>query len=107
VTASISEALLDQGFISFKANDNETEEICQAFKKSFGTTSVSRYDRYAASRLLTKYNVKDLIQLIEILANHKDDKYCPVVSSIRQLEEKWIGVRRFIKTLTIENDIKV
>jgi len=99
--------LLDQGFVTFKTNENETEEVCQAFKKSFGTTSVNRYDRYAANRLLTKYSVNELIQLIEILSQHKDDKYCPVISSIKQLEDKWISVRRFIKTLTIEKDIKV
>lgn len=104
----LAESLIDEGFVVFRAHDSEVDQIIIAFSKSFGTTSVSRYDRYSATRLIKRYPAKELIKIIEILAQHRGDTYCPVIGNIRQLEIKWVSVQRFLTTLsTNDNDIKV
>ena len=105
---ALAEALIDSGMVVYRPHDSEVDQVTTAFTKSFGTTSTSRYDRYAATRLIKRYPPKELIKIIEILAQHRGDAYCPVIGNVHQLEQKWVSVQRFLTTLsTRDNDIKV
>lgn len=76
--------------------DPEINAVIEAFKISFGTTKASQYDRYAAKRLYTKHGAQNIVTIIEALASYGGDKYAPAVNSVRQLEEKWVSVGKFL-----------
>lgn len=104
---ALAEALLDEGFIAKKPMNTDVDRIVTAFKKSYGTTKVSRYDRYAAKRLLERYSVDDVIGIIKITASFQGHKYCPVVGSVVQLEQKWVNIKRFMQTMAEKEDMEI
>ena len=77
----------------------DVQKIVDEFQTAFGTTSVSRYDRFAASRLAKKYGAESITQVIQLLAQHAGDKYTPVVSNVRQIEQKWVNIASFFKRI--------
>src|ERR1035438_262162 len=96
---ALAEALIDANMVVYKPQNNDTTLVVEAFTKNFGVTKTSRYDRYATTRLLKHYNAQQLVKIIEVLAQHQTDVYCPVIGNISQLEQKWVSVRRFLTTL--------
>lgn len=74
----------------------DVNAIVGEFKQQFGTTTVSKYDRFAAKRLFTAHGTENVCNVIRILAHFSDDKYAPAVNDVRQLEEKWVSVGKFL-----------
>lgn len=79
--------------------------VVEAFKKAFGTTKVSRYDRYAAKRLAEKHTADKVVHLINALAAGADDQYAPSINSVSQLEEKLVSVVQFVKKKIDSNKV--
>lgn len=103
---AIVEALVDAGYIQPKRGNTEVQVIIDCFKRVFGTTSHSRYDRYAASRLANLHSAPTVCDIIETLGQKRHEQFCPLVGSISELEKKWVAVQRFLDTPP-EVDIKV
>lgn len=89
------------------ARNPEVQKVVDAFQGAFGTTKVSKWDRFAASRLSKKYGADNIAQIITILAQHQGDKYTPVVNSIRQLEEKWVNVSNFFSRIQENQEVEL
>lgn len=83
----------------------DVQEIINAFQDCFGTTSASKYDRFAASRLAKKYGAKNIVGIIRLLSQHRSDKYTPVVNSVRQIEQKWVNIGSFFNRVKSEEAI--
>lgn len=71
--------------------------IIEAFKKDFGTTSASQYDRYAAKRLSEKHGTENVVAIINALAKFGGEQYAPAINSVLELEKKWVSVGKFLQ----------
>jgi hypothetical protein len=74
----------------------DVNTICSAFMEAFNTTSVSKYDRFAAKRLAEKHGADRIAQLIKVFAN-SDGSFKPSISSVSMLEKKWVNVGEYMK----------
>lgn len=83
----------------------DVNAIVDEFKKQFGTTAASKYDRFAAKRLFTAHGTENVCKVIRALAHFSNDKYAPAVNSVRQLEEKWVSVIKFVGTKSNESQV--
>ena len=107
-SVAVVEALLDQGIIIVRHGDKAIDTIVDTFKKQFGTTSASRYDRFAAKRLAERHGTDGVCKVIELLRQYQSEQYCPTIGSIQQLEQKWVSVGRFLGNLaSSDSDIDV
>jgi predicted transcriptional regulator len=103
----VSEALKT---ISDNVKDNRNQDVqtvVDAFQRTYNPVSVSKYDRFAASRLVKKYKAQELATLIEILGKLRDDKYAPKINNIVQLEQKWISIEDYFKKLKGKELVKI
>lgn len=76
--------------------NNDVQKVIDLFQATFGTTSSTAIDRYAAKRLHAKYG-DDILKVIQALAKFGSEKYCPTVNSVYELEKKLPGVIKFLK----------
>jgi hypothetical protein len=97
IAEQIVERLQAEDLLNLNYGDAEISKICEAFKRVFGTTKTTRYDRYAAARLADKYTADIIVQLIEALAAKSNEPYAPTVGSVSQLEEKLVSVISFLR----------
>lgn len=74
----------------------EINEVIATFKEVFGTTKATRYDRFAAKRLITKHGVANVKLVITALAAKGSAKYSPTVNSVSQLEDKWVSIVKYL-----------
>lgn len=101
----IVNTLLDEGVLHIGFGNKAVDMVCEQFKHSFGTTKVSKRDRYAASRLSDKYGTQAVIGIIKILAVNSGEPYAPVVGSVQQLEDKWVQVLNFVRKSSVEKEV--
>lgn len=87
--------------------NNDVQAIVDTFTQCFETTATSKYDRFAANRLAKKHGAKKIVQIIQILAAHSGDKYCPTINNIRQLEDKWPSIGNFFNKLQKSQTIEL
>ena len=97
----IAQKLTDEGLLVVQYGNQEINTVVDAFKRAFGTTKATKYDRYAAKRLINKHGAESVVAAIDILAANQDAKYCPTVRSVAQIEDKWVSIVRFINGLAI------
>lgn len=83
----------------------EVAKIIDTFKQCFGTTTASKYDRWAAHRLAKKYGGDEIVKVIQVLSTHMTDKYCPTVNSVSQLDKKWVNVAAYFNRIKGEEAI--
>lgn len=95
----VVERLQEEGLIVLGYGDADVDRIVTKFEETFGTTKVSKSDRHAANRLAKKYSSQSVCGIIQLLAEHGDEKYAPVVGSIVQLENKLVSVLHFLRHL--------
>ena len=76
--------------------NHDINTIINTFSQAFGTTKSTKWDRFAAKRLLAKYPSELLVGAINALAGSQNDKYAPSVRSISQFEEKLPNIARFL-----------
>lgn len=99
----IVERLQEERLLSLGYGDTEIDQVVKKFKDTFGTTRSSKYDRFAARRLVAKYGTKSVFGVIELLAEKSDEKYAPVVNDVSQLEKKFVSVLSFLRKNTAED----
>lgn len=94
----VVERLQDEGLLVLGYGNSDVDRIVDKFKETFGTTKVSKYDRFAAQRLTSKYGSQAVVGIIGLLAEHNNEKYAPIVGSVSQLEEKLVSVLHFLRS---------
>lgn len=94
---AVVERLMEEGVLVLGFGDSEVERIVETFSQTFGTTKTSRNDRYAAHRLAQKQTAQAVCGIIQILGKLRDERFCPTVGSVTELEEKWVKVENFIR----------
>lgn len=82
--------------------DPDVQTIIEAFQTAFGTTNVTKYDRWSAKRLHAKYGAANVIKVINALAPLTGEKFAPVVNSVQELETKLVSVSKFLNTKSNE-----
>ena len=90
-------AVIEAPKVKVDARNPDIQTVIDAFAESFGTTKHTKYDRFAAKRLHTKYTVSEVVRLIKALAAKSNEKYCPSVNSVSQLEDKLPQVVKFLQ----------
>ena len=106
----IVEKLVQEGVI-LQGNDpkdlvigygnQSVDNVLRKFKDTFGNTKSTKWDRYAAKRMVDKHTEQAVITAIDILGR-STDQYAPVVNSVSQLENKWVSVVAFIRKSMIK-----
>ncbi len=91
------ERLMEEGLLVLGYGDNEIDMVVNQFTESFGTTKVTRQDRWAAQRLVRKYGGKAVVGIIRMLASRQNESYAPVTNSVVELEKKFVSVVSFIR----------
>lgn len=93
----VVERLQEEGVLHLGYGNADIDQVVEVFSELFGTTKVSRQDRWAANRLVNKYGAQTVVGVIELLAEHCREQYAPVIGSIVQLENKWVNVISFLR----------
>lgn len=94
---AIVDRLIEEGVVNAHFGNQEISEVIETFKQKFGTTRTSRYDRFAAKRMVDKHGTETVIQAITALSMLQSRQYAPTVNNVSELERKWVGVVKFIK----------
>lgn len=93
----VLERLQDEGLLHFGHGNADIDQVVDGFQEAFGNTKTTRYDRFAANRLVAKYGAQSVVGVIKLLASLSADKYAPSVSNVVQLEEKWVNILNFVR----------
>lgn len=101
---AVVSTLEDEDFLPKSYGDPGVNAVVDTFKEHFGTSKVTKYDRFAASRLVSKNGVETVTQAIVLLSQNMSHKYAPVPRSISQLEDKWISVVKFLKGINASSE---
>lgn len=101
----VLDLLSDEGVLHIGYGNADVDIVVKKFTDTFGTTKVSKYDRYATKRLINKYGRQAIVGIIQLLAENSNEKYAPVVGSITQLEEKIVSVLNFLRNTKGREDI--
>lgn len=100
----VIDRLIDEGVLHIGYGNADVDKILEAFSRTFGTTKASKYDRFSASRLATKYGAQAVIGIVTLLGQG-EDKFKPVVNSVSQLEEKMPSVLNYLRNIKGEETI--
>lgn len=98
----IVERLTDEGLLNLGYGNADIEAVVSKFTETFGTTKVSKYDRFAAKRLTDKYGRQAIIGIIQLLGDNRTERYAPVVGNMAQMEEKIVSILNFLRTINKE-----
>jgi hypothetical protein len=104
---TIVERLMEEGLLHIGYGNADVDIVVGKFADTFGTTKVSRQDRFAANRLVAKYGSQSVVGIVDMLAKHSTEKFTPVVNSVSQLEEKMPSVLNFLRNQQNEEVIEL
>ena len=103
----IVDLLMEEGLLNLGYGNNDVDKVVEQFKTTFGTTKVTKADRFAAHRMSEKYGAQAVCGIVQLLAANVTEKYAPVVGSITQLETKWVSVMNFLRNIKSDETIEV
>lgn len=93
----VVDRLQGEGLLVLGYGDKDVEQVIATFAGTFGTTKSSRYDRWAAHRLVEKHTAQAVCGVISLLGQKQAEAYAPVVNNIAELETKWMSVLNFLR----------
>lgn len=93
----VVDRLMEEGLLHMGYGDADIDKVVEAFTDTFGTTKVSRQDRFAANRLVKKYGSQSVVGIIRLLGSLNAEKFAPIVNSVADLESKWVSVVNFLR----------
>lgn len=100
----VVERLMEEGVLNLSYGDADINRVVTTFTDTFGTTKVSKADRFAANRLVRKYGAQSVVGIVQLLAQNSTQRFAPVVGSVSQLEQKWVSVLNFLRNIQQDND---
>lgn len=103
----VVERLQEEGVLHLGYGNADIDRIVNEFTETFGTTKISKYDRFAAQRLANKYGSQSIVGIIKLLAENNGAKYVPVVNSVSQLENKLPSILNFLRNQKGREEIDV
>lgn len=103
----IVEALEKAGALNLSYGNEGIAQVIDAFKQHYGVTKTSKYDRWAANRLVKKHGVETVVAVIQVMAAAQQQPYCPVINSISQLEDKWLSISNFIQKNAVKQEMRI
>jgi hypothetical protein len=101
------ERLTEEGLLHLGYGDADIDRVVKTFTDTFGTTKVSKPDRWAANRLVKRYGAQSVVGIVQLLGQMSTEKYAPVVNSVADLESKWVSVLNFLRKHKGEEEINV
>ena len=101
----VVDRLMEEGVLHLGYGNADIDQVIEAFTETFGTTRVSKYDRFAANRLVAKYGSQSVVGIIRLLGQHSTEKFAPTVNTISQLEDKIPSVLRFLRGVSQDDEI--
>lgn len=101
----VLDVLIDEGVLNLDYGDDNIGLIVTAFTETFGTTTTTKYDRFAANRLANRYGVKAVTGVIGLLGKQRDLPYAPAPRSISDLEKKWVSVMNFLRKSNQQSEV--
>lgn len=102
----IVERLTDEGLLNLGYGDADVDRVLAKFANAFGTTKITKQDRFAAHRLTRKYGAQAVTGIIQLLADNSKEKYAPLLNSVSDLEAKWVSVVNFTaKQITNRDEV--
>lgn len=93
---AIVDALIEEGVVNAHFGNQEISEVIETFKQKFGTTRTSRYDRFAAKRLVDKHGAETVIQAITALSLLQSRDFAPSANNVVDIERKWPSIVKFL-----------
>lgn len=102
----IVDKLIDEGIFNEHYGNQEVSGVIETFKQTFGTTATSKYDRFAASRMVKKHGTESVVAVVKALGLLKDREYAPVVNNVSQMERKWASIVSFLNNQRSSEEIK-
>ena len=103
--AMVLERLQDEGFLHFGHGNADIDQVVGGFQEAFGNTKTTRFDRFAANRLVAKYGSQSVVGVIKLLSGLQAEKYAPSVANVAQLEDKWVSVINFVRKKGQESEV--
>lgn len=103
----VVERLMEEDLLNLGYGNSDIDAVVIQFSETFGNTKTSKFDRFAAKRLTEKYGRDSIVGIIQLLGKRKDEKYCPVVGNISQLEEKIVSVMNFLRKGMDNQDLDI
>lgn len=72
--------------------------IVENFMRLFGQTKTTKYDRFAANRLIKKYQDPNrIVNILAALAHYQGEEYAPSANSISEFEKKLPSILSFLR----------
>lgn len=96
-SAMLLERLKEENLLHIGHGDPDIDKVIETFKEAYGVTKITRYDRWAANRLVQKHGSQSICQIIRMLAEQAGHPYAPVPNNIVQIEEKWVAILSFLR----------
>lgn len=101
----VVEVLQAEGLLVLGYGSSEIDNVVQKFIDTFGTTKTTKYDRFAASRLVKKYGDSPVCNIIDLLGKSATQKFAPRVNNISDLESKMPSILIFLRGMKGDEEI--
>lgn len=105
IAEGVVDRLMEEGVLHLGYGDADIDMVVQSFTDTFGTTKVSRADRWAASRLVKAHGAQSVMGIVRLLAQHSGEQYVPVVNNVAELENKFLSVVHFLRKTNGQDDV--
>lgn len=103
----ILERLTEEGVLHIGYGNAEVDQILTKFSDVFGTTKASRYDRYSANRLASKYGVQAICGIMALLGENSTEPYAPIVNNVKEMEDKMPSILNFLRKLDKGSELDI
>lgn len=107
IAKMVLDRLTEEGVLHVGYGNVEVDKILAKFSDTFGTTKASKFDRFSASRLAGKYGVQAITGIMELLSTNSDEKYAPVVNSVKEFEDKMPSILNFLRKLDKGDELDI
>lgn len=103
----VIDRLIEEGALHVGYGNADVDKILLSFSNTFGTTKASKYDRFSATRLASKYGVQAILGIIGLLGQNSQEKYAPVVNNVSELESKMPSVLNFLRNIEGSKELNI
>lgn len=103
----VVEVLQAEGLLVLGYGSSEIDNVVQKFVDTLGTTKTTKYDRFAASRLVKKYGEQAICGIIDLYGKSATEKFAPRVNNLTELEAKMPSILLFLRNVKGTEELDV